>query len=77
MRAHGVPHPNPDRNGDFKLTLAQEARMRAVGQGKVRATDKLCFHYLKPVVNTTPLSRQAGKWRIRQSSIRSTPTPGS
>src|SRR5205823_1834582 len=49
----------PDRNGDFNLTPAQEARMRAVGRAKVQATDKLCFRYLKPVVNTTPLSRQA------------------
>jgi hypothetical protein len=41
MRAHGVPHPDPDRNGDFNLTPAQEHRLRAVGMAKVRAADKL------------------------------------
>ena len=59
MRAHGVPHPDPDRNGDFNLTPAQERRLRAVGMAKVRAADKACFKYLKPVVSTKPLSAKA------------------
>src|SRR6476660_2951787 len=59
MRAHGVPHPDPDRNGDFNLTPAQEQRLRAVGMAKVRAADKACFKYLKRVVSTKPLSAKA------------------
>jgi hypothetical protein len=59
MRAHGVPHPDPDRNGDFKLTPAQERRLHAVGRAKVSAADKACFKYLKPVVSTKPLSATA------------------
>jgi Spy/CpxP family protein refolding chaperone len=65
MRAHGVPHPDPDRNGDFNLTPAQEQRLRAVGMAKVRAADKACFKYLKPVVSTKPLSKKA-KAQARQ-----------
>jgi hypothetical protein len=31
MRGHGVPHPNPDRSGNFRLTpAAEERRMRSV-----------------------------------------------
>ncbi len=59
MRAHGVPHPNPDRKGDFHLTAAQETRLRAVGHAKVEAADQACFHFLKPVVSTKPLSAHA------------------
>ena len=59
MRAHGVPHPNPDRKGDFNLTPTQEHRLRAVGMAKVRAADRACFKYLKPVVSTKPLSAKA------------------
>ena len=59
MRAHGVPHADPDRNGDFTLTPAQEHRLHKVGRANVRAADKACFRYLKPVVSTKPLSAQA------------------
>jgi hypothetical protein len=59
MRAHGVPHPDPDRNGDFNLTPAQEHRLRVVGMAKVRAADNACFKYLKRVVSTKPLSAKA------------------
>jgi hypothetical protein len=59
MRAHGVPHPDPDRTGDFNLTPGQEQRLRAVGMAKVRAADKACFKYLKRVVSTKPLSAKA------------------
>ena len=59
MRAHGVPHPNPNRKGDFRLTPAQEQRLHAVGRARVEAADQACFRYLKPVVSTKPLSAKA------------------
>jgi hypothetical protein len=59
MRGHGVPHPNPDRAGNFHLTLHDERLMRRAGPRKHEAADKACFHYLKPVVSTEPLSRHA------------------
>src|SRR3954449_3833670 len=59
MREHGVPHPDPDRRGDFSLTPAQEARLRAVGRAKVQAADAACFHFIKPFVSTKPLSEHA------------------
>lgn len=58
MRAHGVPHPNPDKRGDFNLTPAQERRMRAVGRDVREAAEKACFHHLKGL-NMRPLSREA------------------
>jgi hypothetical protein len=58
MRAHGVPHPNPDKRGDFNLTPAQERRMRAVGRDVREAAEKACFHHLRGL-NLQPLSRQA------------------
>jgi hypothetical protein len=59
MRAHGVPHPDPDRNGDFHLTPAQDRALRTVGHAKVEAATRACFTYLKPVVSTKPLSPTA------------------
>jgi hypothetical protein len=59
MRAHGVPHPNPDRTGNFHLTPAQERRLHAVGHAKVEAATRACFKYLKPAVSTKPLSAGA------------------
>jgi len=57
MRAHGVPQPDPDRNGDIHLTPADERRSRLVGQAKVHSADNLCFNlHLKGVVSTKPLS---------------------
>ena len=41
MRAHGVPHPDPERNGDFNLTPAQEQRLRAVGMANAALRTKL------------------------------------
>jgi hypothetical protein len=58
MRAHGVPHPNPDRTGDFHLTLKQEARMKRVPLAKRQAADKACFYTLKGLDNR-PLSVEA------------------
>lgn len=66
MRAHGVAHPNPDANGDFHLTPAQERRMRAsAGRKQRQAADTYCFRYLKGVVSTKPLSKAA-----RQAALR-------
>jgi hypothetical protein len=59
MRAHGVPHPDPDRRGDFHLTPADEARMRSVGRAKHEAAEKACFHWIKAVTSTKPLSTHA------------------
>lgn len=59
MRAHGVPHPDPDRAGDFHLTPAQERRLRAAGRARVEAATRACFKYLRPVVSTKPLSAKA------------------
>src|SRR5204863_2344696 len=60
MRARGIPHPNPDPNGDFHLTPAQEQRMRAAATLKQRqAADAACFRFLKETVSTKPLSRGA------------------
>jgi hypothetical protein len=62
MRAHGVAHPDPDSNGDFSLTPAQEQRMRAsASRSEIRAADAYCFRYLKGVVSTKPLSKAATK----------------
>jgi hypothetical protein len=58
MRQHGVPHPNPDKRGDFRLTPSEERRMRAVPRSKREAAGKACFHHLKGL-NMSPLSRQA------------------
>jgi hypothetical protein len=54
IRAHGVPHPNPDKHGDFDLTAADEKRMRAVPE----RTDDASFHHLKGL-NLRPLSSNA------------------
>src|SRR5438876_8005317 len=62
MRARGIAHPNPDANGDFHLTPAQERRMRASSTPKEHeAADKACFRYLKGTVSTKPLSKAARK----------------
>src|SRR5690242_16630690 len=65
MRRHGVPHPNPDRSGDFHLTPTQEQRLKAAGHARVEAATNACFKYLKPVVSTKPLSANA-KARARK-----------
>lgn len=59
MRAHGVPHPDPDANGDFHLTPAQDSAMQAVPRKQHQAADAACFHLLKGTVSTQPLSRGA------------------
>lgn len=59
LRAHGVPHPDPDRRGDFHLTPSDEARLRKVGSKKHEAAEKACSHLLKGTVSLKPLSREA------------------
>lgn len=59
MREHGVPHPDPDRGGNLQLTPHDEQLMRRAGSQKREAAEKICFHYLKPVVSTKPLSSHA------------------
>jgi hypothetical protein len=61
MRAHGVPHPDPDANGDFHLTPAQDNAMHTVPRTQHEAADAACFHLLKGTVSTQPLSRDAQK----------------
>jgi hypothetical protein len=58
MRAHGVPHPLPDKHGDFSLTAADEKRMRAVPERIRKAADDACFHHLEGL-NLKPLSKHA------------------
>ena len=59
MRKHGVPHPNPDRAGNFHLTPHDEQLMRRASPREHEAAERACFHYLKPVVSTQPLSAAA------------------
>jgi hypothetical protein len=60
LRQHGLDHPNPDANGDFHLTPAEEARLKASAPLDERQqADKDCFHLLKGVVSTRPLSKAA------------------
>ena len=60
MRKHGIPHPNPDRLGNFHLTPAQERRMRqAASPHEHELAERACFHHLKGTVSTKPLSPHA------------------
>jgi hypothetical protein len=59
MRAHGVPHPDPDSAGNFHLTPAQEQRMKRATPKQHERAERACFHFLKPVVSTKPLSAHA------------------
>ena len=58
MRQHGVPHPDPNRKGDFELTPAQERRLRAVPAKARHAAQRACFHTLKGL-DLRPLTAQA------------------
>jgi hypothetical protein len=58
LRQHGVPHPNPDKRGDFNLTAAQERNIRRVPSRKRDAAMKACFHNLEGL-NVQPLSGHA------------------
>jgi len=59
MRQHGVPHPNPDSAGNFHLTPRQEQLMRRATPRQHELAERACFHFLKPVVSTKPLSAHA------------------
>jgi len=59
MRAHGVLHPDPDSAGNFHLTPAQEQRMKRATPKQHERAERACFHFLKPVVSTKPLSARA------------------
>ena len=58
LRAHGLPHPDPDRHGDFRLTPAAEQRLKAVSRAQREAAMRACFHHLKGL-NLKPLSATA------------------
>jgi hypothetical protein len=66
MRKHGVPHPDPDRSGNFHLTPRDEQLMRAVGRRRHEEAEKACFRHLRGVVSTKPLSTRA-KARARRA----------
>jgi hypothetical protein len=70
MRAHGVPHPDPDRRGDFNLTPAQERRMRAVLRSTRKAAEDACFHNLKglDLRPLTPRAKQRAIGVLKQLS---------
>jgi hypothetical protein len=56
MRAHGVPHPDPDRTGDFHLTAAEERRLKQAPRRK--AADRACLPTLSGLDNR-PLTHEA------------------
>ena len=64
LRQHGVPHPDPDRRGDFSLTPAQERNLRRVPARKRDAAMKACFHNLE-ALNMQPLSEHAKALAIK------------
>src|SRR5919198_2802188 len=59
MRQHGVPHPDPDSAGNFHLTPHQEELMRRATPRQHELAERACFHFLRPVVSTKPLSAHA------------------
>jgi hypothetical protein len=59
MRRQGLPYPRPDRAGNFHLTPRQEQRLLRFSRAKREAAEKACFHHLRPVVSTKPLSSRA------------------
>ena len=58
LRRHGIPHPDPDKHGNFSLTPAQERKLRRVPPAKREAATKACFHNLA-ALNNQPLSDHA------------------
>jgi hypothetical protein len=63
LRSRGVPHPDPDRHGDFTLTPAQERLLRRVPKATRDAAMKKCFHNLAGL-NNEPLSDRAHRRAI-------------
>ena len=69
MRRQGLPYPRPDRAGNFHLTPRQEQRLLGFSPAKRESAEKTCFHHLRPVVSTKPLSSRAkglAKQALRQ-----------
>lgn len=64
LRARGIPHPLPDRHGEFNLTPAQERRLRQVPQARRKAGMKACFPELAGL-NNEPLSDRAHRRATR------------
>jgi len=59
MRRQGLPYPRPDRAGNFNLTPRQEQRLLRFSRAKRESAEKVCFHHLRPVTSTKPLSSRA------------------
>src|SRR5437763_14369497 len=64
MRAHGVPHPDPDRRGDFHLTAAEERLLKTVPATRRKAADRACLSTLEGLDNR-PLTHQAHTRALR------------
>src|SRR5919201_1468685 len=64
LRAHDVPHPNPNKHGDFNLTPAHEKRLRSAPPARREAAMKACFHNLAGL-NNQPLSERAHKRALK------------
>jgi hypothetical protein len=64
LRRRGVPHPLPDRRGEFSLTPAQERKLRQVPKARREAGMKACFHNLAGL-NNDPLSERAHRRAIK------------
>jgi hypothetical protein len=60
LRSRGVPHPNPDRAGDFNLTPRDEQRLRSVPKRRREVATRACFHTLKGL-DMRSLSQQGEK----------------
>jgi hypothetical protein len=64
LRSRGIPHPLPDKHGDFNLTPTQERTLRKVPKAKREAGMKACFHNLAGL-NNEQLSDRAHQRAIR------------
>ena len=67
LRAHGVPHPLPDAKGNFRLTPAEEQRLRTVPRTTRKAADNACFHYLKALNCCKILDSSASACKVFRS----------
>ena len=53
------PASDPDSAGNFHLTPGQERQMKRATPRQHELAERACFHFLKPVVSTKPLSERA------------------
>jgi hypothetical protein len=58
LRENGVPQPDPDRRGDFHLSLSDERRIQAIPLAVRKSAEGICFHHLKGL-NLQPLTAHA------------------